>query len=255
MKIATWNINSLRVRLSQVLEWLSAAQPDILALQETKIQDEHFPVEAFREAGYFAEHSGQKAYNGVAILTRLEVGDAVRDIVGLDDPQRRILGLTCGDLRIINLYVPNGQSPLSEKYRYKLEWLERVTGYLRSQIEQHPRLVVLGDFNIAPQAQDVHDPEAWTGKVLFSEPERAAFSQLLELGLCDTFREMHPDEIAYSWWDYRMGSFRRNQGLRIDHILASRPLCERCFDAAVDTSPRGGERPSDHAPVIAEFRP
>ncbi|MCC6208338.1 MAG: exodeoxyribonuclease III [Gammaproteobacteria bacterium] len=253
MMIASWNVNSLRVRLPQVLDWLTAAQPDILALQETKLQDEQFPREELLAAGYQAAFSGQKTYNGVAILTRETASDVLRDIPGLDDPQRRILALTCGGVRVINLYVPNGESVASDKYRYKLDWFAAVTEFVRGELAIHPDLVVLGDFNIAPAPLDVHDPAAWEGQVLFSMPERAAFDRLLATGLCDTLRLKHPDETVYSWWDYRMAAFRRNLGLRIDHILASQRLCERCLDCRVDATPRAWERPSDHAPVIAEF--
>lgn len=253
MKIASWNVNSLRVRLPQVLDWLTAAQPDILALQETKLQDEQFPREEILAAGYQAAFSGQKTYNGVAILTRQPVDDVLRDIPGLDDPQRRILALSCGGIRVINLYVPNGESVESDKYRYKLDWLAAVTDFIRAELTRHPELVVLGDFNIAPAPLDVHDPAAWEGRVLFSLPEREAFGRMLATGLCDTLRLKRPDETVYSWWDYRMAAFRRNLGLRIDHILASPRLCERCLDCRIDTIPRGWERPSDHAPVIAEF--
>ncbi len=253
MKLATWNVNSLRVRLPQVLQWLADAQPDVLAVQEIKLQDEQFPTTELRAAGYHAVCSGQKTYNGVALLSRTEAFDVFRDIPELDDPQRRILGATINGVRIVNLYVPNGESVESDKYRYKLDWLAKMTAFLARELRAHPRLVVLGDFNIAPMPIDVHDPAAWEGQVLFSEPERAAFHGLLGLGLCDTFRLRRPDEVAYSWWDYRMNGFRRNLGLRIDHILASPDLCTLCRDAAIDKGPRGWERPSDHAPVVAEF--
>lgn len=255
MKIASWNVNSLRVRLPQVLDWLASARPDILALQETKLQDEQFPREELLAAGYHAEFSGQKTYNGVAVLTREPAHDVIRDIPGLDDPQRRILGLTCGSVRVLNLYVPNGESVDSDKYRYKLQWLEQVTRFIHDELTRHAEVVVLGDFNIAPAPLDVHDPAAWEGRVLFSAAEREAFARLLSTGLCDTLRLRHPDEPVYSWWDYRMAAFRRNLGLRIDHILASAALCARCSDCRVDRTPRAAERPSDHAPVIAEFAP
>ncbi len=254
MKIASWNVNSLRVRLPQVLAWLELHKPDVVGLQETKLQDEQFPVEELRAAGYHAAFSGQKTYNGVALLSRMPAADVVRDIPGLDDPQRRIIGASFDDVRVIDLYVPNGQSVDSDKYAYKLHWLERVTAWLAQQRRSHERLVVLGDFNIAPEPIDVHEPAAWEGKVLFSLPERTAFAQLLDdAGLCDTFRLKRPEETAYSWWDYRMGAFRRNLGLRIDHILASTALCERCRDSTIDTEPRRAPQPSDHAPAVAEF--
>jgi exodeoxyribonuclease-3 len=253
MRIASWNVNSLRVRLPQVLDWLAVSRPDVLALQETKLQDEQFPHAELRAAGYHAECSGQKTYNGVAVLTREPVRDVIRDIPGLDAAQRRILGLTCGGVRVLNLYVPNGESVDSEKYRYKLQWLAAVTRYIEGELGRHTRLVVLGDFNIAPAPLDVYDPAAWEGQVLFSAAEREAFARLLAAGLCDTLRLRHPEEPVYTWWDYRMAAFRRNLGLRIDHILANPPLCERCRDCRVDKTPRAWERPSDHAPVIAEF--
>jgi exodeoxyribonuclease-3 len=256
MKIASWNVNSLRVRLPQVLQWLQAQAPDILALQETKLTDEDCPSEAIAEAGYRVIHSGQKTYNGVAILSRKAPGaDVVTELPGMPDPQRRVLGATYGDVRVLNLYVPNGQEVGSDKYAYKMEWLERLADYIEAQLAEHPKLVVVGDFNIAPEPRDVYDPELWEGRVLFSEPERAAFRKLLDLGLADTFRLFGQEDGTYSWWDYRMGAFRRNRGLRIDHILASRPLAERCRASQVDREPRGWERPSDHAPVVAEFAP
>ncbi len=253
MRVASWNVNSLRVRLPQVLQWLADARPDVLAIQEIKLQDEQFPVEEIRAAGYHAVFAGQKTYNGVAILSRGEAMDVIRDIPGLDDPQRRILGATIDGVRILNLYVPNGESVDSDKYRYKLDWLDKVTAHIANELRAHPRFVVLGDFNIAPEPIDVHDPAAWEGKVLFSERERAARRRMLDLGLCDTFRLHHPDESAFSWWDYRMNGFKRNLGLRIDHVLASADLCKLCKDAAIDKAPRGWERPSDHTPVFADF--
>ncbi|HKJ77038.1 MAG TPA: exodeoxyribonuclease III [Gammaproteobacteria bacterium] len=255
MRVASWNVNSLRVRQQQVLDWLADHAPDVLALQETKLADENFPVDAFREAGYRALYSGQKTYNGVALLSREPAaeGDVATALPGVEDPQKRVLAATYGDLRVINLYVPNGQEVGSDKFDYKLDWLERLAGYLEAQLAAHPRLVVVGDFNIAPEPEDVHDPELWEGRVLFSEPERAAFRRLLGLGLADTFRLFEQEEGSYSWWDYRMNGFRRNRGLRIDHILASAALAETCRESLIDRAPRGWERPSDHAPVLAEF--
>mgnify|MGYP002713101659 CR=1 FL=1 len=256
MKIASWNVNSLRVRLPQVLQWLEAQTPDLLALQETKLTDEQCPVEAIEEAGYQVIHSGQKTYNGVATLSRVGPGaDVVTELPAMPDPQRRVLGATYGDVRLLNLYVPNGQEVGSAKYAYKMEWLARLADYIEAQIAEYPKLVVVGDFNIAPAPDDVYDPELWEGRVLFSEAERAAFRRLLDLGLADTFRLFDQEEGIYSWWDYRMGAFRRNRGLRIDHILASRALSASCRVSTVDREPRGWERPSDHAPVVAEFSP
>ena len=253
MKIATWNVNSLRVRLAHVLDWLQSHEPDILALQETKSVDKDFPQEALVEAGYQVVYSGQKTYNGVAIISRLPATEVVTDLPGLDDPQRRVLGATIGDLRVLDLYVPNGQAVGSEKYAYKLNWLDRLVDYLQQQLAAYPHVVVLGDFNIAPEDRDVHDPEAWTGKILCSEPERDAFRRLLDLGFSDTFRLFEQEEASFSWWDYRAAGFRRNRGLRIDHILASSELSKSCTACGVDKEPRRLERPSDHAPVMAEF--
>lgn len=253
LKIATWNVNSLRVRLPQVLEWLSARQPDILALQETKLPDADFPGNELAGAGYQVVFSGQKTYNGVALLSRAPAVDIVTELPGLDDPQRRMLGASIGQLRVLNLYVPNGQAVGTDKYAYKLDWLDRLVAYVQAQLAAHPRLVVLGDFNIAPEDRDVYNPEEWAGKIMCSEPERAAFRQLLELGLKDTFRLFDQEEAVFSWWDYRAAAFRRNLGLRIDHVLASPALAAVCTGCKVDKEIRRLERPSDHAPVTAEF--
>ncbi len=253
MKIATWNVNSLRVRLPQVLQWLENERPDLLALQETKLTDDQFPATDLLAAGYHTVFSGQRTYNGVAILSRAPVTDVVTDIPGLNDPQRRVLAVTYGEVRLIDLYVPNGESVESDKYQYKLDWLDKLHAWLKTELERHPKLAVVGDFNIAPADADVHDPEAWRGSVLFSEPERAAFQRLLDLGLCDSFRRFDQPEKSFTWWDYRMNAFRRNLGLRIDHILASKVLCDSCAVCRIDKEPRKWERPSDHAPVIAEF--
>lgn len=254
LKVATWNVNSLNVRLPHVLAWCADAQPDILGLQETKLVDEKFPVEELESAGYRAVYSGQPTYNGVAILSRgIEGTDVVTDIPDLDDPQRRILAATFGDLRVINLYVVNGKEVGSDKYDYKLHWLERVTAWIEGEMARHDRVVVMGDFNIAPEDRDVHDPEAWAGKILCSEPEREALARIQDLGLTDTFRLFEQPEKTYSWWDYRRVAFRRNAGLRIDLVLASEALAGACHKAWIDKEPRRQERPSDHTPVIAEF--
>jgi len=253
MKIATWNVNSLRVRLPQVLQWLESAQPDLLALQETKTTDDVFPETDLLAAGYLALFSGQKTYNGVAILSRTPGRDIITDIPGLEDPQRRVLATTYGNVRLINLYVPNGESIESDKYQYKLNWLDKLAEWLKSELQQHAKLVVVGDFNIAPADADVHDPVAWKDSVLCSPAERAAFHRLLGLGLCDSFRNFEQPENSFSWWDYRMNAFRRNRGLRIDHILASTALCKACSACNIDKVPRAWERPSDHTPVVAEF--
>lgn len=253
MKIATWNVNSLKVRLPQVLTWLDTEQPDVLALQETKVTDENFPIDALAEAGYQAAFSGQKTYNGVAILSRSELNDPVTDPPGLDDAQRRILTATVNGIRIVNLYVVNGESVDSEKYAYKLDWLRRLQLWLKDEIAAYPRMVILGDFNIAPEDRDVHDPASWEGKVLCSQPERDALRRILDLGFSDCFRLQEQPEQQFSWFDYRAASFRRNRGLRIDLILASEPLLQQCRNARIDLEPRAWERPSDHAPVVAEF--
>lgn len=254
MKIATWNVNSLRVRLPHVLNWLGREQPDVLAVQETKMVDPEFPVAELAEAGYRSVYSGQKTYNGVAVLSKLDLADPVTDPEGFDDPQRRILAVTAGDYRIVNLYVPNGGEVGSEKYAYKLDWLAKMRGYLSLEVERYRRLIVLGDFNIAPEDRDVYDPEAWRERILCSTPEREAFRALLDVGLIDVFRRFEQGEKSYTWWDYRLNAFRRNMGLRIDHILVSASAAEDCLGCRIDVEPRKLERPSDHAPVVAEFR-
>lgn len=251
--IATWNVNSLRVRLPHVLAWLAAHQVDILAIQETKVEDFDFPTTEINQAGYQVVFSGQKTYNGVAILSRQAITDVITDVTGFTDPQRRVLAVTIGDVRVINLYVPNGESVNSEKYAYKLNWLTHLRLFLESELKKHAKLIVLGDFNIAPEDQDVHDPKAWEGCVLVSDQERAALRKWMDLGLQDCFR-LHPQpEKSYSWWDYRMNAFKRNRGLRIDHILASPELSIKCTKSFIDKTPREWERPSDHTPVVAEF--
>ncbi|WP_018950876.1 exodeoxyribonuclease III [Thioalkalivibrio sp. AKL12] len=253
MKIASWNVNSLKVRLPQVLDWLGSSRTDVLALQETKLTDENFPAAAIRDAGYQVVFSGQKTYNGVAIISRTEATDVVTDPPGLEDAQRRILAATIGEVRVVNLYVVNGENVGTEKYAYKLDWLARLHAWLADEIAQHPNLVVLGDFNIAPDDRDVHDPEAWHERILCSTPEREALAALTDLGLTDTFRTFEQPAEEYSWFDYRAASFRRNRGLRIDLVFASAPLQARLQAAGIDRDPRAWERPSDHAPVWAEF--
>jgi exodeoxyribonuclease-3 len=248
--IATWNVNSLRVRLPQVLDWCASSSPDILALQETKLQDDQFPLAEIVTAGYEVTYSGQKTYNGVAILSREAPTDIITDLPELDDPQRRLLAATIGDLRIVNVYVPNGQTVDSDKYQYKLEWLARLRNFIEQQLQQYPQLILLGDFNIAPDDRDVYDPKAWHEKILCSSPERAALQALLDTGLQDSFRLNKQDDGQYSWWDYRMNGFKRNLGLRIDLALVSQPLCSDQTRCIIDKEPRGWERPSDHTPVI-----
>lgn len=253
-KIATWNVNSLRVRLPQVLTWLADAQPDILALQELKMPDEDFPFDALRAAGYEAIVNGQKTYNGVAILYRGMVPEnVVIEFPELQDPQRRVLAATFNHIRILNLYIPNGESVTSQKYPYKLNWLNHLRLFLANEMQQYPHIIILGDFNIAPQNEDVHDPIVWNGKVLFSDPERAEFQNILQMGFADCFRMHAQPEKSFSWWDYRLNAFKRNLGLRIDHILASSELARQCKHCFIDKIPRGWERPTDHAPVMAAF--
>ena len=253
MKIATWNVNSLKVRLPQVMEWLHKEQPDVLALQEIKMLDEFVPVAELNALGYQVIASGQRTYNGVAILSKQPAVSVIKDLPGLDDPQRRVLAATVGNLRVINLYIPNGQSLASEKYQYKMTWLEKLLFFLKMELQNHEKLVVVGDFNIAPAEIDVHDPKVWADSVLFSPAERATFAAMLDLGLVDCYRSTHPEAQEYSWWDYRLYAFKRNLGLRIDHILASNDLVKLCKDCQIDKTPRSWERPSDHAPVWAKF--
>lgn len=253
MKLASWNVNSLKVRLPHVLDWCRDAQPDVLALQETKLKDENFPREAIEQAGYQVAFSGQPTYNGVALLSREAPEDVVTDPPGVEDEQRRIIAATCGGIRVINLYVVNGQAVGTDKYDYKLDWLARVTRFVEDELSRHERLAVVGDFNIAPEPEDVHDPQAWEGKVLFSEPERDALKRMMGLGLKDSFRLFDQPEKSFSWWDYRAAAFRHGLGLRIDLILVSEALAERCTGAGIDVAPRRRERPSDHAPVWATF--
>lgn len=255
MKIASWNVNSLRVRLEQVLDWLQQNPVDVLGLQETKLPDEDFPREALEAAGYRVVFSGQKTYNGVALLTRSQPDEVVLDLPGMDDdPQRRFVAATIDGVRVFNLYVPNGQALDSDKFQYKMRWLARLREALASALEHYPQVAVMGDFNIAPANADVHDPAAWQGKIHCSPEERAALDSLLQLGFEDSFRLFEQPEAQFSWWDYRMAAFRRNRGLRIDLILASKALAPLCSASYIDKGPRALERPSDHTPVVAEFQ-
>lgn len=253
MKLATWNVNSLKVRLPQVLDWLTNEQPDVLCLQETKLEDAAFPVAELQAAGYSAAFSGQKTYNGVALLARAPLKDLAIGIPGFTDEQKRVITATLGDVRVVCAYFPNGQAVGSDKYDYKLRWLEALSAWLEDELTRHPKLVLAGDYNIAPEDRDVKNPEAWAGQVLCSEPERAAFRKLIDIGLVDSFRLFDQPEKTFTWWDYRMMGFRRNDGLRIDHILLSRALSSSCLGCRVDKEPRKAERPSDHAPVITEL--
>ena len=253
MKVATWNVNSLRVRLPHVLDWLQDNPVDALCLQETKVVDENFPREEIEAAGYQAAFAGQKTYNGVAVLTREPAVDVVTDVPGLDDPDRRILGVTVGDWRILNLYVVNGKEVGDPKYDHKLHWLSKVAEFVRADLQEHERYVILGDFNIAPADEDVHDPELWRERILCSTPEREALEAIKEAGFEDCFRRFEQEPESFSWWDYRQGAFRRNIGLRIDLILASPAAAALCTACHIDKAPRRLERPSDHTPVVAEF--
>jgi len=253
MKLASWNVNSIRVRLQQIMDWLESSQVEILGLQETKIIDEQFPREAFEEAGYHVVYTGQPTYNGVATVSRRAPEDIVLAFPNYDDASKRVLAASYGSLRIVNLYVPNGKSVGSEKYAYKLEWLKALKGFLAEELEKHENLAVIGDFNIAPTDSDVHNPDRWEGSVLVSEPERRALSIIMDLGFKDSFRLFPQEEKAFSWWDYRAGAFRRNMGLRIDLILLNDALADKCRGSCIDKAPRSLERPSDHAPVLAEF--
>jgi exodeoxyribonuclease-3 len=253
VKIATWNINSMNVRQQHVVEWLDAHSPDVLVLQEIKQVTEKFPAEALAEIDYRSVANGQKTYNGVAVVSRSTAEDAVFEFPGFDDPQRRVLATTVDGVRIVNLYVPNGSEVGSEKYEYKLRWLATLRDFLEEELARHDNLVVLGDFNIAPADEDVYDAEKWGDAILCSPKEREALGRIIDLGLTDVFRKFEQPEKTFSWWDYRAAGFRRNAGLRIDLILTSDAMTERCAASYVDREPRAWERPSDHAPVVAEF--
>jgi len=253
MKLATWNVNSLKVRLPQVLDWLAANPIEVLCLQETKQQDADFPQAELSAAGYHSVFAGQKTYNGVAILSREPGEDVQIGIPGFADEQKRVIAASYGGVRVVCVYIPNGQSIDSDKYQYKLGWLQALHDWLKQELLRYPKLVLLGDYNIAPEDRDVHDPAAWVGNVLVSEPERAAFQALLALGLQDSFRLFEQAEKSFSWWDYRMMAFRRNRGMRIDHILVSDPLAALCKSCIIDKTPRKLERPSDHTPVVVEL--
>lgn len=250
-RLATWNVNSLKVRLPQVLQWLADNPVDVLCLQETKMTDDKFPAAEIEAAGFHVVYSGQKTYNGVAILSRQPMIDVVKNNPHFLDEQQRLLAVTVAGMRVICAYVPNGQSPTSDKYQYKLAWLDGLHDWLAEELAAHPQLAILGDYNIAPADRDVHDPAAWVGQVLVSAPERAAFERMIDLGLADAFRLFEQPEKSFSWWDYRQMGFRRNMGMRIDHVLLSPALKARCTACAIDRVPRKWEQPSDHTPVIA----
>jgi exodeoxyribonuclease III len=250
LKLATWNVNSLTVRLPHVLDWLTANQPDVLCLQETKQEDSKFPYAALQEAGFNAVHNGQKTYNGVAIISPHALNDVHLDLPNFADEQKRIIAATIQGVRVICAYVVNGQALDSDKYQYKLNWLAALQNWVTDELKQHEKLALLGDYNIAPDDRDCHDPVAWEGQVLVSQPERDAFQQLLALGLHDSFRLFNDEAGQFSWWDYRMAAFRRNMGMRIDHILVSDALQALCQSCVIDKAPRKLERPSDHTPVM-----
>lgn len=252
MKIASWNVNSIRVRQQHVLDWLEAQAPDVLGLQEIKMPTDVFPAEDFEQAGYHAVAYGQKTYNGVALLSRAEPADILEGIPGFPDEQRRAISATYGDIRIVNLYVPNGQAVDSDKYRYKLDWLDALHEHLDAELDRFPRTVIMGDFNIAPDDRDVHDPEEWHERILCSTPERDRLKALEALGFADSFRLFEQPEATFSWWDYRAAAFRRKRGLRIDLLLVSKALQEDVTASSIDAEPRKLERPSDHAPVFVE---
>jgi len=250
LKLATWNVNSLAVRLPQLLDWLAANQPDVVVLQETKLTDDKFPAAEIAAAGWQAQWFGQKTYNGVALLSRTPAEDVVRNIPGHDDPSARVIAGTVAGVRVIGAYFPNGQAPDSEKFAYKMTWLAALRGWVQAELAAHPRLVLMGDFNIAPEDRDVYDPVAWAGQIHCTPEERAHFQGLCGLGLVDAFRLFEQPPKSWSWWDYRNLAFRKNQGLRIDHILVAEALKPRVQTCTIDKAPRKNERPSDHAPVV-----
>lgn len=253
MKLATWNVNSLNVRLAHVLDWIGRHRPDVLCLQETKLEDAKFPLDALREAGYHALYSGQRTYNGVAILARANTSEPLKGIPGFEDTQQRVIAATIGRVRVVCVYVPNGENMESPKFEYKMHWLSALRAWLVSELERYPLLAVAGDYNIAPEARDVHDPALWADKIHYTPPEREALHALFGIGLEDAFRLFEQPERSYTWWDYRLMAFRRKWGLRIDHILLSPKLAKLCTSCTIDVEPRRLERPSDHAPVIAEL--
>lgn len=255
MQIATWNVNSLNIRLPHVLAWLAARPVDVLCLQETKLTNDKFPHDAFAHLGYHSLHAGQKTYNGVALLARAPLRNATINLPGLPDEQQRLITATVGEgaaaLRILCAYMPNGQAVGSDKFHYKLRWLDALLDHLRTELARHSRLALLGDFNIAPADADVHDPAAWHEQILCSSPERERFRAMVALGLTDSFRLFNQPPNTYSWWDYRQLGFQKNRGLRIDHILLSAALASQCTACEIDRAERKKPQPSDHAPVIA----
>jgi exodeoxyribonuclease III len=253
VKLATWNVNSIRARLPHVLDWLAANSPDVLCLQETKVVDADFPHEAIRLAGYHVTYVGQKSYNGVATITRSPPIDIDSAPPALDSGQKRVITVTVNSVRVVNVYAPNGERVGSDKYDFKLKWLDALRRYVSFELKRYDLLALAGDFNVAPEDRDVYDPRLWQNQVLFSEPERSALRSAVDVGLLDVFRQFDQPPASYTWWDYRQGAFRRNLGLRIDHIFCSRTLAAQCVRCSIDKTPRQLDRPSDHAPVVAEF--
>jgi exodeoxyribonuclease-3 len=249
MKLATWNVNSLPVRLPQLLDWLAAHQPDAMVLQETKLTDDKFPHAEIEAAGYRVQWFGQKTYNGVALLSRNEASDIVRNIPGFSDPLARVITATVDGVRVVGAYFPNGQAPGTDKFEYKMQWLRGLRDWLADELAQHPKLVLLGDFNIAPDDRDVYDPLAWAGQIHCTDEERGHLNKIVALGLVDAFRLFDQPPKSWSWWDYRNLAFRKNQGLRIDLILVSEALRSQVRECVIDKATRKNERPSDHAPV------
>jgi exodeoxyribonuclease-3 len=252
-RLATWNVNSLKVRLPHLLDWLASARPDAMCLQETKTEDANFPVAELRAAGYEAVFCGQKSYNGVAILARSAPQEVQHGIPNFADDPKRVIAATVNGVRVISIYAPNGQSLESDKYAYKLKWFEALAGWLADELPRRPRIAVLGDYNVAPEDRDVHNPKRWAGGIHVSEPERRAFRKLLETGFKDAFRLFEQPEKEFTWWDYRLNAYQRGWGLRIDEILLSPELAARCTSCTIDRSPRERERPSDHTPVVADL--
>ncbi len=255
MKIATWNVNSINARMEHLLAWLKRASPDVVCLQETKCIDENFPLEPIESAGYEAAFMGQKSYNGVAILSRHKISEVQKNFPGdQDDAPKRFLAATIKGIRVVNTYIPNGTELWTDKFTFKLDWLQRLRKFFDSECDTKSDVLLCGDFNVAPDERDVWDPKLWEGKLHFTKPERAALDHVKKWGFVDVFRKLHGDEKLYSWWDYRQGAFPKNHGLRIDHIWTSAPLAEKCKECEIDISTRKLEKPSDHAPVIAEFK-
>lgn len=253
MRIASWNLNSLRSRMTHLQTWAETADVDVIAVQETKVQDHDFPAAEIAALGYHCVFKGQKSYNGVALFAKEEPNLFASAIPGLDDHQARVLAADVGDMSVVNLYVPNGSEVGSEKYEYKLRWLDALISWLEQLLSERRNLVVVGDFNIAPEDRDVHDADAWRGRILCSDPERERLNALMTLGFVDCFRAENSATDEFSWWDYRGGNFRRNLGLRIDLVLAARDLAPALRQCWIDREPRSWDKPSDHAPVIADF--